>query len=112
MFRKVSLLLVLFAAVILCAAPAKAKKATYTPPALSNPASWSMVVVPDVQTYTRFSRNHGILDLMNAWIVDNVDPLKIQQVFYTGDLVYFNGYGIVGKEKNLIGTVQWEGFCK
>ena len=112
MFRKVSLLLVLFAAVILCAAPVKAKKVTYTPPALSNPASWSMVVVPDVQTYTRFSRNQGILDLMNAWIVDNVDPLKIQQVFYTGDLVYFNGYGIVGKEKNLIGKEQWEGFSK
>ena len=67
MFRKVSFLLVLFAAAVLCAAPVKAKKAKYTPPALSNPASWSMVVVPDVQTYTRFSRNHGILDLIKAF---------------------------------------------
>ena len=109
MFRKISLIAVLFSCLMLAAAPA-VKKAKYTPPALSNAASWSMVVVPDVQTYTRFARNHGILDLMNAWIVDNVEKLKIQQVFFTGDLVYFNGYGIVGKEKNLIGKEQWEGF--
>ncbi len=61
MFRKISLITVLFSCFLLAAAPV-AKKAKYTPPALSNAASWSMVVVPDVQTYTRFARNHGILD--------------------------------------------------
>ena len=98
----------MFFAILLAAAPSKLTEeeklaaplnAKYVPPALTAPGSWSMVVVPDVQTYTRFSRNHGILDLMNAWIVDNVDTLNIRQVFFTGDLVYFNGYGIVGKKK-------------
>ena len=56
------------------AAPAAAKPAEpaaapeYQPPALENPDSWTMVVVPDVQAYIKRRCNHGILDIMNAWM--------------------------------------------
>ena len=99
-----------------CAAGKAAKKAPAKPaldaPALSDPGSWSMVVVPDVQTYTRISRNHGILDMMNAWIVDNIDTLKIKQVLFTGDLVYYNCFGRVSKVTPLICKEQWKAFSR
>ena len=59
-------------------------------PALSSPKSWSMIVVPDIQTYVKQIENHGILDMMMTWIARRRDEMKIQQVLFTGDLVYFN----------------------
>ena len=50
-------------------APAKAKKAKFKAPVLENAQSWTMVVVPDVQGYTKLRRNYGILEIMHAWIV-------------------------------------------
>ena len=66
------------------------KKETYRPPKLCDPGSWTMVVVPDVQAYVERPRNHGIVDIMNTWILDHAAPLRIQQVLFTGDLVYRN----------------------
>ncbi len=63
---------------------------TYTPPALIDKDSWTMVVLPDTQSYVKFTRNIGIGDLMFSWIAENVDTLKIQQVLMTGDLVDSN----------------------
>lgn len=92
-------------------ASVKAKK--YQPPQLSHPDSWSLVVIPDVQAYTERPRNHGILDIMNAWILDNMDPLKIQQVLFTGDLVYRNDQGVLTPDRNsLLGREQWGAFSK
>ena len=80
---------------------------------LSHPDSWSLVVVPDVQAYTERPRNHGIVDIMNTWILDNQDNLKIQQVLYTGDLVYRNDQKRLSPDKySLLAAEQWKGFSR
>ena len=53
-------------AAVPAAQPAPAK---YKAPKLENAASWTMVVVPDVQGYSKLRRNYGIMEIMNAWIV-------------------------------------------
>ncbi len=85
-------------------------------PALENPASWTMVVVPDIQTYIKQIENQGILDMMLSWIVRRRAEMNIQQVLFTGDLVYFNdtnyvvpadGIGL-GRMTDLVAKEQWE----
>ena len=72
-----------------------------------------MVVIPDVQAYTERPCNHGIVDIMNTWILDNMDPLKIQQVLFTGDLVYRNDQRNLTPNRNsLLGREQWGAFSK
>ena len=91
MSRKLlSVILSALCAAMAAAEPETGTRAPFQVPKLSHPDSWSLVVVPDVQAYTERPRNHGILDLMNAWIVDNVEPLRIQLVLFTGDLVFRN----------------------
>lgn len=95
------------------AKPQPAKKAAYQPPKLSDPNSWTMVVVPDVQAYVEQPRNQGIVEIMNAWIVDSADTLRTQQVLYTGDLVYRNDQrtprpGI----EPLVSSEQWKAFSR
>lgn len=67
-----------------------AQPAKYNPPSLSNPGSWSMVMLPDPQTYQKFERNQPVFDLMTAWVNDNIRKLNIQLVICTGDLVEQN----------------------
>lgn len=62
----------------------------YVPPSLSNPDSWSIIMLPDPQTYVKFERNQPILDLMMAWIDEHIDSLHIKLVVCTGDLVEQN----------------------
>lgn len=62
----------------------------YTAPRLSNPQSWSLILVPDPQTYVKFERNQPILDLMTTWIKEVRDSLNVQMVLCTGDLVEQN----------------------
>ena len=91
----------------------KAKPIPYQPPALENPASWTMVVVPDVQAYVERPRNHGIVDIMNAWIVDHVRALRIQQVLFTGDLVFRNDQDRPHPDKySLLGAEQWRALSR
>ena len=93
-------------------APA-APQAAYKAPALENSDSWTMVVVPDVQGYTKLRRNYGILELMNAWIVDNRDRMKINQVLFTGDLTNRNDLEVVQPGRNdLISSEQWKAFSR
>ena len=88
-------------------------KAEYKAPALSDKDSWTMVVVPDVQAYVERPRNHGIVDIMNAWIADNVRELRIQQVLFTGDLVYRNDQDRPHPDKySLLGAEQWRAFSR
>jgi len=92
---------------------AQSEPIPYQPPALSSPDSWTMVVIPDVQAYTERPRNHGIVDIMNTWIVDNVDTLRIQQVLFTGDLVYRNDQRIPTPDKySLLSNEQWKAFSR
>lgn len=76
---------------------------------LSNPDSWSMVIIPDPQSYVKFNRNQPILDLMMQWVKDNADHLNVGLVLCTGDLVeqnnIFEGDGVNG---NMSSIQQWE----
>jgi len=59
-------------------------------PRLSDPKSFTWVVLPDPQTYTKFGRNQPLFDLMTAWIKDQQKNLNIQMVLCEGDLVEQN----------------------
>ncbi len=63
---------------------------SFSPPELSDPDSWSMIIVPDPQSYVKFKRNQGTLNLMTGWISENIDKLNIEMVLCTGDLVEQN----------------------
>lgn len=94
------------------AAAAPEKNAEYQPPKLENPQSWTMVVVPDVQGYTKLKRNYGILEIMNAWIVDNRVPLRIEQVLFTGDLTNRNDLPMADIGNDRISEEQWKAFSR
>lgn len=84
-------------------------QSTYQKPELSNPDSWSIILLPDVQSYVKNKRNQPILDLMMYWITDNIDRLNIQLVMATGDLVDSND----SASPDLVqfdqpGIAQWE----
>ena len=84
----------------------------YKNPALSDPDSWTMVVIPDVQAYVERPRNHGIVDIMNAWILDYEKHLNIQQVLFTGDLVYRNDKRRPDDQYSLFSQEQWKAFSR
>ena len=91
------------------AAGSYAQETAYEPPALSNPNSWSLVLMPDPQSYVKFERNQGILELMTGWISEQVDPLNIEMVLCTGDLVEHNDWlNPNGTQGNQPGKQQWE----
>lgn len=81
----------------------------YSPPALSRADSWSMILLPDPQSYVKFERNQPIFELMTCWIAENIDSLKIKMVLCTGDLVEQND--IINpdfKTANQSSKRQWE----
>lgn len=57
---------------------------------LENEKSFSMIVMGDPQTYTKYDINQPIFELCTAWIADNVDNLNIMAVLCTGDMVEQN----------------------
>jgi hypothetical protein len=59
----------------------------YGKPALEQKGSWSLIMIPDLQNYAKWNRNQPLIDLMMAWIVDNIDTLNIKMVVGVGDLV-------------------------
>jgi hypothetical protein len=80
----------------------------YQKPALTNADSWSMIMLPDPQTYVKFGRNQPLFELMTAWIQENIDTLKIRMAVCTGDLVeqneMINPDGINGNQSSV---AQW-----
>ncbi|HEY9488011.1 MAG TPA: metallophosphoesterase [Chryseosolibacter sp.] len=80
-------ILVLF---ILFSFSASGQQQNFNTPQLEKEKSWTLVLLPDPQTYVKFERNQGIFDLMTAWVAENIDPLKIKMVLCTGDLVEQN----------------------
>lgn len=81
----------------------------YKAPALSADQAWSMILLPDPQTYVKFGRNQPLFELMTAWVSENIKPLNIQMVLCTGDLVeqneFINPDGIRGNQPS---KSQWE----
>lgn len=77
-------------------------------PQLSDPKSWSLVLVPDPQTYVKFGRNQPILDLMMAWVQESKQALNTKLVLCTGDLVEQNDLvNPNGAEANQNSLQQW-----
>ncbi|MCM4171094.1 serine/threonine protein phosphatase [Arenibacter sp. TNZ] len=81
---------------------------SYSAPKLTNPDSWSIILVPDTQTYVKFERNQGTLETMTAWISENIDALNIKMVLCTGDLVQHNELLVTDKiNGNAPSREQW-----
>ena len=82
----------------------------YQPPRLQSEGAWTMVVIPDPQSYVKFERNQGVFDLMTAWVAENLQTLNIQQVLCTGDLVECNGMPVPRnlEHYNQNSTQMWE----
>ena len=59
-------------------------------PTLENEGSFSMIMVPDPQSYTKFAANQPLFDLQTAWIVQNIKRLNIKAALITGDMVEQN----------------------
>lgn len=96
-------------AALLLSVTARAQEATYQPPALSEDGAWTMVMIPDPQTYVKYERNQGILELMTGWISEQVAPLNVKMVLCTGDLVEHNDWLNPNiREANQPGKQQWE----
>ncbi len=81
----------------------------YEPPTVRQEGGWNLVVVPDPQAYTRYSRNQGIYDLMMTWIAENVEKLNIKEVVCVGDMVESNNLQKGdGKFANQTSKEMWE----
>ncbi|RNC66090.1 metallophosphoesterase [Proteiniphilum sp. X52] len=105
--RKKSLLLLLFVSVLCFTL--SAQQNDYTKPSLSDGDSWSLILLPDVQTYVKFDYNQPILDLMLAWVVNNMQVLNTKMVLCPGDLVEQNDlFNPNGRVVNQTSVSQWE----
>ncbi len=61
---------------------------------LEDKRSFSMIVVPDPQSYIKFAANQPLFELQTAWIANNRDTLNILGVLCTGDLVEQNDIAV------------------
>ncbi len=80
---------------------------------LTNPDSFSMILLGDPQGYTKYDINQPLFELCTAWIADNIDQLNIKTVLCTGDIVEQNE-NIVRNRKMLNQTSRemWEAASK
>ena len=78
-------------------------------PQLTASSSFSMILLPDPQSYIKFDVNQPLFDLMTAWVASQQDPLSIKAVLCTGDLVEQNEYLVPDhKNGNQTSTQQWK----
>ncbi len=59
-------------------------------PTLEDEGSFSMIMLPDPQSYIKFAANQPLFDLQTAWVVQNINRLNIKAALITGDLVEHN----------------------
>jgi predicted MPP superfamily phosphohydrolase len=85
-----------------------AAEPVFQAPVRENSGSWSLIMIPDIQNYVKWRRNQPILELMMAWIEENVDPLNIRMVVCVGDLVESNEKIINDYDGNQTTSQQWE----
>lgn len=69
---------------------AQTKKENPLAPKLSDPKSFTWILLPDPQTYQKFGRNQALFTGMIDWIKDQKNKINIQLVLCTGDLVEQN----------------------
>jgi hypothetical protein len=77
-------------------------------PSLENKDSWSLIMIPDVQNYVKWGRNQPILDLIMAWVEENLDTLNVKMVVCVGDLVENNEKIVTDYSGNQTTQKQWE----
>lgn len=75
---------------------------------LTNEKSFSLLVIPDPQSYIKFEANQPILDIMTTWCAKHLEKLNVASVICTGDLVEQNdisvGHGVNGDQNS---EQQW-----
>ena len=82
-------------------------------PVLSDEKSFSMIVLPDPQSYNKFDRNQPAFELMTAWVADHIGKLNILTALCTGDLVEQNEMLIPhAANGNQTSRQQWEAVSK
>lgn len=78
-------------------------------PKLTDDKSFSMILFPDPQSYTKFDVNQPLFELMTAWTANNKERLNIEAVLCTGDLVEQNEIRIPdGVNGNQTSEEQWK----
>ncbi len=76
---------------------------------LTDPDSFTMIVLGDPQGYTKYDINQPLFDLCTAWIADNVEHLNIKAVLCTGDLVEQNENIVLNRKVlNQTSREMWE----
>lgn len=86
-----------------------AQPSGYTPPALSAPDAWTLVLMPDIQNYVKYRRNQPLLDLLAVWVLDQQKTLNIPLVLQVGDIVEQNALlNPDGRSGDQPGKSQWE----
>ena len=106
------------AVALLMVAAAVARNPVGTPltvlqPTMQVEGSFSMIMVPDPQTYNKFDVNQPLFELQTAWIAHNIDKLNIKAALFTGDMVEQTGkliYKPLPNDYNgdQTGRQQWE----
>lgn len=82
-------------------------------PQLSDAKSFSMVIIPDPQSYVKYDANQPLFDLQTAWIANSIKSLNILTALCTGDLVEQNELIIPnGYNGNQTSRQQWEAASK
>lgn len=86
-------------------------------PALRDSGSFTMIMVPDPQSYTKFAANQPLFELQTAWIAQNADRLHVAAALFTGDMVEQNNLLISGGVPNpyngdQTSRQQWEAVSK
>ena len=76
---------------------------------LSDPNSFSVIVIPDPQSYTKFAANQPLFELQTAWIAREIDSLRILTALCTGDLVEQNETAIplAFRKTDQTSAAQW-----
>lgn len=76
---------------------------------LSDPKSFSIIVLPDPQSYNKFDANQPLFELQTAWIANSMESLRIKTALCTGDLVEQNDVCITDKAvANQTSGRQWQ----
>ena len=75
---------------------------------LTDEKSFSMILLPDPQSYTKFDANQPLFELQTAWVANSIESLNIKGVLCTGDLVEQNEIRIPdGVNGNQTSEEQW-----
>ncbi|WP_295935871.1 metallophosphoesterase [uncultured Alistipes sp.] len=83
----------------------------YRRPELEDPASWSVVIIPDIQGYSKNEASQPIVRLMTAWIAENIERLNVKMVLCVGDVVEQNDRICNGFSGNRTSAQQWQGMA-